>query len=54
MENKEKIIKAKLHIPSEQYGYIEVELEGTIEEISVKYFTIKNEIQKVKKDVSPF
>lgn len=53
MENKEKL-KAKLHIPSEQYGYIEVEIEGTAKEVVAKYFNIKNEIKEVKKDLPPF
>lgn len=51
---KEEPIKMKLHIPCEQYGYIEVEIEDEPSKVAVKYFNIKKAFTDVKKDISPF
>lgn len=43
------IYKTKAHIPCEQYGFLEVDLEGTPKEIAEKYLNIKNEFTEAKK-----
>jgi len=53
-----KIFKTKFHIPTETYGFMEVELEGTAEETAKAYLDIKETFIKVKtkrdKDKPPF
>jgi len=48
------MIKMKLHIPVEQYGFVEIELEDEPTKVAVTYFNIKNAFLKVKKEEAPF
>jgi len=41
-------MKVVMHIPTEPYGYMEVEIEGTPEDIVRQYFLIKNTWKKVE------
>jgi len=54
MEKKDKL-KAKFHIPTVQYGFIEVEVEAKDEkELAVKYINFEKAVREAKADLPPF
>ena len=46
--------KAKLHIPVEEYGFIEIEVEETHDNISEIYFDQKESFDTEKSNRKPF
>ena len=46
-------MKAKMHISTGQYSFLEVELEGTKEEIISQYFEVGEHYREVEKLKTP-
>lgn len=44
-------MKATLHIPTGNYAYIEVELDGTTDDIIRKYFELEEQFEARKAEI---
>lgn len=42
-------VKFKIHVPAEQYGFLEAEQEGTAEDAVKTYYEIKKELAEARK-----